>query len=145
MSKSAWKISIPIVLFAFVVISLFSGMTTSALKAAPVATPAAPINQPKTLNKIAKDTDMVSVIITLKNRYGLENNASQSQRTQRRNNIRAQQNAFVGRQSKRITKTKTFEVMPVIVANVKRSDILTLKSDSDVQAVTLNVPVPPVM
>jgi hypothetical protein len=63
-------------------------VTTPSLKAAPAATPAAPINQPKTLNKIAKDTDMVSVIITLKNRYGLESNASQLQRTQRRNNIR---------------------------------------------------------
>jgi subtilisin family serine protease len=145
MSKSFWKISVPIILIALVVVSLFSGVTTPPLKAAPAATPAAPINQPQVINKIAKDTDIVSVVITLKNRYGLESNASQTQRTQRRNNIKAQQNAFVGRQNRRLTKTQSFEVMPVIVAQVKRSDIMTLKGDTDVQSVTLNVPVPPVM
>ncbi|NBU64613.1 MAG: hypothetical protein EBS29_08960, partial [Chloroflexia bacterium] len=144
-TRSPWQITIPVVLLALVVISLLSGVTTPSLKAAPAATPAAPINQPKTLNKIAKETDMVSVIVTLKNRYGIENNASQSQRTLRRNNIKAQQNAFVSRQSRRLTKTQSFEVMPVIVAQVKRSDIAALQGDSDVQAVTLNVPVPPVM
>jgi subtilisin family serine protease len=35
--------------------------------------------------------------------------------------------------------------MPVIVAQVKRSDIVALQGDSDVQAVSLNVPVPPMM
>lgn len=95
----------------------------------------------------AKATDRVPVIVTLKNTTGLERPFdSAATKTERRKKVTNLQNAFLTRQKSRIKIVKRkLTVMPVVVAEVSRSDIATLRKDSAVLSVMLDEPVPPTM
>lgn len=95
----------------------------------------------------AKVTDRVPVIVTLKNTDGLERPLdSVTIKTERRTRVKRTQDAFLARQKATVKAVKRqMTVMPVVVVEVTRSDIATLRQDSAVASVVVDEPVKPTM
>jgi subtilisin family serine protease len=95
----------------------------------------------------AKVTDRVPVIVTLKNANGIERPLDNATvKTERRKRVKIAQDAFLKRQKASIKALKRqMTVMPVVVVEVTRSDITTLRGDSAVLSVVIDEPVLPTM
>jgi subtilisin family serine protease len=91
--------------------------------------------------------DLIPVIVTLKNPYGLESAIQpRSSITFRRAQIRTIQNDFVGRQGVRIVSVKRrSNVFPIVYMSMVRGNVAQLAADSQVEMVAIDRPVPPNM
>ncbi|MBM4228267.1 MAG: hypothetical protein FJ164_11045 [Gammaproteobacteria bacterium] len=91
--------------------------------------------------------DVVPVIVTLKNPYGIESAIQpRSSITFRRAQIRTIQNGFVGRQGVRIVSVKRrSKVFPIVYMSMVRGNVAQLAADSQVEMVAIDRPVPPSM
>jgi subtilisin family serine protease len=91
--------------------------------------------------------DLIPVIVTLRNPYGFENPIQpRSAKALRRAQIRSMQDDFVMRQSGRIDSIKRkSNIFPIVYMNMRRGDVVQLASDSQVEMIELDRPVPPNM